>query len=83
MFSGGKADKSQRHYPNARPLERAALNTQRTGKAQDLGLSKSSEDGHQLLILEVLYPLDRDVQDVDGLLSDILRTTHKAVKPDA
>lgn len=40
----------------------------------DLGLGKSSEDGHQLLVFHVVSPAKRDVEDMDRLLMDILAT---------
>lgn len=43
--------------------------------ATDLGLDKGSEDGHQLLIFHVVSRAERDIQDVDRLLMDILART--------
>lgn len=40
----------------------------------DLGLGKGSEDGHQLLIFHVVSCTERDIEDVDWLLTDVLAT---------
>lgn len=40
----------------------------------DLGLGKGSEDRHQLLIFRMVSPAERDVEDMDWLLVDVLGT---------
>lgn len=37
-----------------------------------LGLGKSSEDRHQLLILGMVRPAERNVEDMDWFLMDVL-----------
>lgn len=49
-------------------------------RREDLRLSKGSEDGHQHLIFKVICPANGHVQDVDGLLLDILETTTAQVQ---
>lgn len=44
-------------------------------KREDLRLCEGAENRHQVLVFKVIRPPNRDVQDVDGLLLDVLEST--------